>query len=287
MQGRFRVDSPTVTPSLSTARLFNVSAPSTPYAGTHELPQMATHIPCATPLITKPPRKRSFNTADKENSTPYGRELDSPSDKKRRVRNPNPKSDDQRWACVAESLKANGWTLGEFLYFTFRVKDENNKKCPRSHSHASFVRHFLQGSQAYTPAMILDAWYEDPTGRESVAGDQSDLMFSTSVPFKQVKPVRAALSSFAAQLVHAKLLKEAKAAVKPEGGLHATMKKRGKNKLEWADVGAATVEKVKGLIQQHQPLTWHYLTCIASSNGTVVAERKRRPVDMVFTALVV
>ena len=201
MQARFRVDSLTATPCSSTACRFNASTPFTPHPDAH------TDV---LPSIAKAPRKRSFGTANKENPTSYGREFDSPSEKKRRVRNPNPKADEQRWANVAESLKANGWTLGEFLYFTFRVKDKNNMKCNHSISHATFVCHFLQGSQTYTPAMILAAWYEDPTGHDSVAGDQGDLMFSTSMPYKQIKPVRAALSSFAVQLVHAKLLKEVK-----------------------------------------------------------------------------
>jgi hypothetical protein len=54
---------------------------------------------------------------------------------------------------------------------------------------------------------------------------------------------------------------------------------------EWADIGATTVEKVSAIIQKHLPLTWHYLTTIASRESRKrsgeVSVRKNRPVDLV------
>jgi len=64
--------------------------------------------------------------------------------------------------------------------------------------------------------------------------------------------------------VQAKLVKEAKEAVKPESGLHVSSKKRGENKMQWTDIGAA-VSRVLEIIKKHQPLTWEFLMAIAAN----------------------
>lgn len=55
----------------------------------------------------------------------------------------------------------------------------------------------------------------------------------------------------------AKLVKEARKAVDAASGLHATRRKHATRRMEWVDVGAATVARVAELIQLHQPLMWH------------------------------
>ncbi|KAG6824881.1 hypothetical protein H0H92_005539 [Tricholoma furcatifolium] len=92
------------------------------------------------------------------------------------------------------------------------------------------------------------------------------------------------LTSFAAQIIKDQLVKEAKAVVKPDSGLHVSRKKQTANKTMWMDIGSATVARVSDIIQRHQPLTWGFLMAIASSERTSVtgnAVRKRRPPDMV------
>jgi anaerobic selenocysteine-containing dehydrogenase len=68
-------------------------------------------------------------------------------------------------------------------------------------------------------------------------------------------------------VVHRRLVYEAKQAVKPSSGLHASSKKASQQ-VEWSDIGAATISKVAQIIQKHQPLIWYYMMSIAQSDGS-------------------
>jgi len=54
-----------------------------------------------------------------------------------------------------------------------------------------------------------------------------------------------------------KLVKEARNTT--GSGLHITSKKRGQHKIEWADVGVSTVQKVEVIIKKYQRLTWRFI----------------------------
>jgi len=73
--------------------------------------------------------------------------------------------------------------------------------------------------------MIVDCWYQSADGRASASG--SIPPFATSPVYTEIKPARAGLSAFAAQIVESELVREAREVVKPKSGLHATSKKRG------------------------------------------------------------
>jgi hypothetical protein len=60
-------------------------------------------------------------------------------------------------------------------------------------------------------------------------------MYSTSTPFSEIKPVRPALLLFAVQKVKDKLVREAKDAMLPSSGLHATTSDYSTRKANWAD----------------------------------------------------
>ena len=62
-------------------------------------------------------------------------------------------------------------------------------------------------------------------------------MYSTSTPFSEIKPVRFALTSFAAQKAKEKVVQEAKEAVLPSSGLHATTSDCSTRKANWVDIG--------------------------------------------------
>jgi hypothetical protein len=104
-------------------------------------------------------------------------------------------------------------------------------------------------------------------------------MYSTTSVYTSIKPGRAALTAFAAQIIEKKLIQEARNAVHPHSGLHATSKKRGTQKVEWAEVGASTVSHVEDIIKRCQPLTWTLLNRIAGSKDgeAVSVVRKHRP----------
>jgi len=106
----------------------------------------------------------------------------------------------------------------------------------------------------------------------------------TNKSFREIGPVRAALSAFAVQIVRDCVIQEAEIAVKPASGLHVSFKSKSDvDRTEWADIGATTVPQVAEIIKTHQPVTWYLLTEIAGrklrKQKGITAKRKSRPVD--------
>ncbi|KAG1745489.1 uncharacterized protein EDB91DRAFT_1050099, partial [Suillus paluster] len=112
---------------------------------------------------------------------------------------------------------------------------------------------------------IIHAWLNSPYTKVPANSPDTNLTFQLETPYKEIKPAKAALTSFAAQILTDELVREAESAMKPTSGLHSMLPSKSNPKeKEWADIGATTMEKVSAIIQKHQPLTWHYLTTIAS-----------------------
>jgi hypothetical protein len=89
-------------------------------------------------------------------------------------------------------------------------------------------------------------------------------MYSTSTLYSGIRTARPAITSFAAQIVKIRLLKERQEAVKPSGGLHANTKPKSTNKaITWEDIGLTTVADVTKAIKGIQPLTYNYLLELA------------------------
>ena len=85
-------------------------------------------------------------------------------------------------------------------------------------------------------------------------------MYSTSTPYSGIRAARPAITSFTAQIVKIKLLKERQEAVKPSGGLHANTNPKATNKaITWEDIGLTTVAEVTKTIKSSQPLNYDYL----------------------------
>lgn len=178
------------------------------------------------------------------------------------------------------------WSLPDFLYHLFLFgKDNTGHKVNRSRRHAASVSRFLQGRSSYSPGQILHLWYTNPDGKMANDPHATSLMFSTALSYHEIKPVRAMLTSFAAQVIKKKLNKEAEAAVRPSNGLFVSTTPDNAGATTWVDVGAVTVSTVSRILQEHQPLTWHLLSKIACREprkqaGTAVV-RQRRPVKHV------
>ena len=135
----------------------------------------------------------------------------------------------------------------------------------------------------YSPADIINSWIHTKDGR---LDRDSELMFSITTPFTEIKSVWPCLTSFAAQIIKRRLVKEATQAVRSSSGLHAVVSRKSSlQKAEWVDIGATTVPDVAGILQLQQPLTWEYLTSIAARKPRVrkgvVCVRKNRPVESV------
>ncbi|KAF8219484.1 hypothetical protein L208DRAFT_1339738, partial [Tricholoma matsutake] len=88
-------------------------------------------------------------------------------------------------------------------------------KVHRSKRHAGMVQCFLQGNTQHTPAMIIDAWFWNPDGCISAGSAEDSLMYSTDTPYLEIQSIRAALTSFAVQIVEKMVVKEAQLAVHP------------------------------------------------------------------------
>ena len=189
------------------------------------------------------------------------------------------------------AIKNEKLTFGEFIFLVSRHKDEDNQPIQRSQTHAITISSFLQGKTAHTPSMIVECWYQSADGRASASG--SIPLFATSPVYTEIKPARAGLTAFAAQIVERELVREAREVVKPSNGLHATSKKRGSQRIEWVDIGTSTVSRVAEIYKDIQSLTWYLLNKIAGKDdfeqrsGAVRAIKQWRPTEMVVFSHVI
>jgi hypothetical protein len=125
------------------------------------------------------------------------------------------KTIDQKLEAVFAAISGPAkWTLDESLYYLFRLRDEYGNEVSRTQQHAGFVSKFLGGETTHGPAVIIDAWFHNPDGRESSVSGGCCYMYSTTKPYVEIRPARAVLTSFAVQTVRDQLVKEADNAVK-------------------------------------------------------------------------
>ncbi|CAL1706858.1 unnamed protein product [Somion occarium] len=263
-------------------------SPSTPTATNYATSSLSSYLITPTSLQTVPipvtPRKSSNQQfRDPENVDPCT-PTKSPI-KKRRRRSPSQKLDD-----ILHTIKTAHWTLGQFLWFLFHVRGENNEKICHFKGHVRAVSYFLSGrdKNGYTPTLIIHDWFRSADGCVAPDSEESGLMYSTTMPYTQIKGVRTGLSSFAAQIVQRKLVREAENAVNPNNGLHSSRSSPNcRKKLQWTDIGAATLPHIEKIIREHQPLTVSLLLAVADRSHMRESLVKRvqtyRPPNMVIT----
>jgi hypothetical protein len=191
------------------------------------------------------------------------------------------------------------WTFSEALFYTSQattdldftdtaldLQDPRLKQWDTSReSITATLQHFFNGHVKYPPAKILECWYRHSYGRLE---RNSTSMYSTDAPYSDVKPVRAALTSFAAQIILKKLTREAESAIATSSGLHLSLSNKGlqrEKKIEWRDIGALTFERAEDIITAHQPLLWDLVNKLAvrrPRNGDgVKSVRTKRPPHLV------
>ena len=124
--------------------------------------------------------------------------------RKKRAYGPR-RSTADKLAIIFNAIRDVKWTLGEFLYHTFQTKDKNGLDIKRTTQHAMYATHFLQGETSYSVGTILECWYLSSDGRvhEGLAEDVS--LYSTTSVYTSIKPARAALTAFAAQIIEKKI----------------------------------------------------------------------------------
>ena len=190
-------------------------------------------------------------------------------------------SDDDKLENIFSLLAQYRWTIGHLLHHIFRIRSKDETF---NQQRVQSVSKFLTGECIYGPGSILDAWFRSPYGAVEAGSKEEELMFNIDTPYVEIKSVHPAMSSFAAQLVRKQLSKEAEHAVRPGNGLNVFSKTEGGFHC-WADMGTMTVSSVLDSIKEHQPLTWHCVTTIATAkarkrNGVIEA-RRVRPIEYV------
>ncbi|KAK7015588.1 hypothetical protein R3P38DRAFT_3276425 [Favolaschia claudopus] len=178
------------------------------------------------------------------------------------------------------------WTLGETLHHIFFHIDDNH----RSRRHGIIVESYLAGKGLYTVSGILDAWLKSPDGR----GHTHLPLFDTNTAYLDIRPVRQALTGFAAQICAEQLEQEARQVVKPAGGLRAVIEADEDGVLddvhvEWNDL-RSVIQDATRRIRETQPLAVHFLATIAEPkprirNGTMTIRKSRPRENVVINAL--
>lgn len=291
--GVYNINEPSLLASETSSHLPDTSVyrPTTPSTPTH--------------TRTQGKRVRHDGNSDAEDYGPV-REALSPrshrSPRKRRRR----QTDQEKLSHCFSACKEVRWSFSNFLRKVFEFRDEMKEPIHNSKTHAQSLRQFLQGDTTFTPAQLIDFMFRHPYGRLSVTVGDAGALFATSPDWREIAPVRQALTAFAAQTVQKQLIREADEAVKPEAGLHATVPKSLRGgpeshgsgpKRSWSAIGSATFSNVQEIIQRCQPLTWQYALDIAATGsercakrhesmaGAVTASRKKyRPSHVVCVA---
>lgn len=190
----------------------------------------------------------------------------------------------QKLEAVLQAMIDNGISLAEFLYLLFRVPRDSNEKIRRSKRHAAMVSRFLRGQDIYCLAVILAFWLKSPDGRPKTE-EENALMYSYSTPFLDIQLGRAAITSFAVQVVENRMKYERQVASRPSSGLHAVTRMGSEYKsVDWETIGSATVSTITECLKICQPLTFHYLVELATPHPRrrhgVLVQRKYRPPEV-------
>ena len=69
----------------------------------------------------------------------------------------------------SKTINEAGWSMSDFLYFTFQNKDFKGKAVNLDHLHTSFVQKFLLGQTRYNPAHVIAFWFNHRDGHLKIA----------------------------------------------------------------------------------------------------------------------
>lgn len=189
-----------------------------------------------------------------------------------------------------------GWTIGDFLWYLFRVYEPDGKtKVNRSVRQRALVAHFMSGQTKRAFADILELFYAHPSGQPRSAHTERALMFKQKPIYTQISYARPVLSCFAAQICGDRVSRDAIRAVKPQAGLHAhvslpravvpvhaTAPVHQRPLVTRRDIGRNVVEKVHGIVSKECSLLYDLATRAADKRpGQVTAVRVLRPTKIV------
>ncbi|KAJ7200182.1 hypothetical protein GGX14DRAFT_317446, partial [Mycena pura] len=101
------------------------------------------------------------------------------------------RSDEEKMDNILVAIKAQNWTFSSFLFRVFCRQDKNGKPVKRSTTHSQMVSKFLGGHTTDSVSDIITEWMASPDGRIAANSPNRELLYSTTVPYTQIKPVRA------------------------------------------------------------------------------------------------
>ncbi|KAF8146205.1 hypothetical protein K438DRAFT_1781184 [Mycena galopus ATCC 62051] len=151
------------------------------------------------------------------------------------------------------------------------------------------VSKFLRGDGDRTPSDILACWMTSPYGAISPDSPGFDEMYSTTIPYTSIGPVRPALTTFALQTMGAHLARGAESTVKSSSGLHVSRRSEDVPKqLSWSRLGSNTISDVGDILETHLAAACYLLDLIATRkprcrDGIELPPRKSRPSSVVIT----
>lgn len=182
---------------------------------------------------------------------------------------------------VLDLLRSYSWSIGDFLYYVFSMHDRKEKPFEPTPRHIQMVAKFLTGETDVGTSKVLELWLRSPYGLPPESNPERHMLYSTEVNYQEIKYARPAITSFAAQIVLAKLVKDATKTVKRDGGLH-TFTSGSNETISRYDSGAQVFGEAMGIFQAKMPLAWHYLMTLAMPNEQA-STRDRRPPRYVST----
>ncbi|KAJ6472324.1 hypothetical protein C8R47DRAFT_1324704 [Mycena vitilis] len=108
------------------------------------------------------------------------------------------RSEAEKMHTILDTIQAQGWSLGEFMYNIFR---STGREAKPSQTHAQMVSAFLAGRGKFKPSGILTCWMKSSDGVLPADSPHLAQMYSADIPYTEIGPVRPALTSFALQTV--------------------------------------------------------------------------------------
>ncbi|KAF8962188.1 hypothetical protein BDZ97DRAFT_1759423 [Flammula alnicola] len=166
------------------------------------------------------------------------------------------------------------WSIGDLFLHMFFMEDTHGKSFEPSPRHVQVIAKFLAGETKIGVSRLIEAWMKSAYGLPSEQDYERQMFYSTTVDYRTIKHARPAITSFAAQVIKEKLVKEARKVVKSESGLH-TFTSKGKD-ISRYDLGERALPEAMAVFQETTPLTWEYVLVIAMPNKEA-EDRERRP----------
>ena len=163
--------------------------------------------------------------------------------------------------------KTPQYAIGDFLMEFFDSTPRKGHATGRSVRHGTMLSKFIKGTTTFGVGEVLQQLHG--AAEELCRTQDRELFYTPENPeYHAFKSGCAALTSYAAQTVRRRLVGEQKTATSPDAGLHVFKPRKPgeedvKLRLSWDSYGATTLADVQAVLEDHQPLTFKYISLLA------------------------